>query len=451
MKSVYMFSPLPPVPSGIAAYTHAVAEALATQSGYDVHVVVDQPEVSVQGHYTVHSWREFLYRPLPPESVSIYQVGNSVHHHFVYPFVLTYPGLVVLHDLVLGHGRLQLFHAAHSPDELHAEIAYETDDRFATTVLRAFQSGYAWEHIPFFVPLHRTVIESAVSTAVHNPDTYRTLRMRYPDLHFTYIPMGLWETEPRIPSNNAAVRHAVRTALGIPPGSLLLGTFGLLTPHKGVATILTAMRILRALRYPVYLLLVGYRASGLDVAQLAQDEGVHAYVRIVYQADRRTYWQLLQSVDVCIALRAPPVGECSLSTLEMMAAGRPVIMNRHRFNVFFPEHTCIRINLSTGVDDLIEQVRKLYHRPEIRYRIGQHAQRYVRRYHNFNTTIACYHRWIEMYPHLLRQWRDRRTQFPQHAVPLTRRVHAQIRQRVNWLPDFLTQHIHRIMIGDPSR
>ena len=82
---VAFFSPLPPARSGIADYSAALLEELRKR--VDVEVFTSQP----QG-----------FRPSDFD-VTLYQIGNNVHHDFCYQTALEHPGVVVMHEANLHH------------------------------------------------------------------------------------------------------------------------------------------------------------------------------------------------------------------------------------------------------------------------------------------------------------------------------------------------------------
>jgi hypothetical protein len=82
---VAFFSPLPPTRSGIADYSAALLDEL--RKLVDVQVFSSKPET---------------FRPSDFD-VSLYQVGNNVHHDFCYEMALENPGVVVVHEANLHH------------------------------------------------------------------------------------------------------------------------------------------------------------------------------------------------------------------------------------------------------------------------------------------------------------------------------------------------------------
>ena len=93
MRRLAWFSPMPPSRTGVAAYSAEVVEALRGQ-----HLTIDV--------YPEDKAHDFLWKHLKqPYDLTVYQLGNSAHHDYMWPYLFRYPGLVVLHDARLHHAR----------------------------------------------------------------------------------------------------------------------------------------------------------------------------------------------------------------------------------------------------------------------------------------------------------------------------------------------------------
>src|SRR5215207_7812668 len=108
MPRLAWFSPMPPVRSGIASYSAEVVTHL--QHDYDIDVYVDVSGVGLApGEARIpapRSAHDFVWRHQKhPYDLAVYQVGNSSHHDFLWPYLFRYPGLAVLHDGHLHHAR----------------------------------------------------------------------------------------------------------------------------------------------------------------------------------------------------------------------------------------------------------------------------------------------------------------------------------------------------------
>ena len=121
---VAWFSPLPPVHSGIAAYSVDVLAGLRERHQLDLYVddpvwhaaggrlhAGAGPGIAPQaGPFGLPLYRAFdfpVQQDRAPYDLIVYQLGNAACHRFMWPYLLRWPGLVVLHDAALHHARAQ--------------------------------------------------------------------------------------------------------------------------------------------------------------------------------------------------------------------------------------------------------------------------------------------------------------------------------------------------------
>src|SRR5262249_54855480 len=79
---VSFFSPLPPSKSGIADYSQTLIAHLSGLADLKIFNAAGDPGQS---------------------GIALYQIGNNIHHDFVYETALRHPGVVVLHESNLHH------------------------------------------------------------------------------------------------------------------------------------------------------------------------------------------------------------------------------------------------------------------------------------------------------------------------------------------------------------
>jgi glycosyltransferase involved in cell wall biosynthesis len=317
------FTPLPPVRSGIAAYSAEILPRLAPDAAIDVFVdgpatpegtpapgpVAPRPPAGVAGLWSAHA---FLHRHrLDPYDLVVYQLGNAPCHDFMWPYLVRYPGLVVLHDLAVHHARARMLLARRRAADYRAEFAFnhpEVDPGVADFAVSGLDGApyYLW-------PMTRLVVATARAVAVHSAAVAEELREAYP----------------------AARVHRIRMGVGAPPAGLdpmpapgrpLIGAFGLVTPEKRIPVLLRAFASLARSRPEARLVLVGDRVPHYDAAAEAAALGVADRVTITGFVSDHDHDRWLARVDVCASLRWPTTRETSASWLRALAAGRPTIV-----------------------------------------------------------------------------------------------------------------------------
>src|SRR3954471_6223339 len=126
------FSPVPPIPSGLASCSADLVAALSSE--HDIDVYVDEPVArlgqAIPGFTRLpRSAHEFAWRHrLHPYDLTVYQLGNSSHHDFLWPYLFRYPGLSVLHDAHLHHARAAALLRTNRADDYRAEFAANHPD-----------------------------------------------------------------------------------------------------------------------------------------------------------------------------------------------------------------------------------------------------------------------------------------------------------------------------------
>src|SRR5215831_12858888 len=101
MKLAY-FSPMPPAKTGIATYSSHLVPALAKHCQITVFVGSDSGWNSPEIRLCDFKADPSLIKSLPHYHHIIYHIGNNPDFHLdIYKVLLHFPGIVVLHDLVL--------------------------------------------------------------------------------------------------------------------------------------------------------------------------------------------------------------------------------------------------------------------------------------------------------------------------------------------------------------
>jgi glycosyltransferase involved in cell wall biosynthesis len=326
------FSPVAPVRSGISAYTAELLPRLAEQHAIDVFVddSARAPEwtalrasgvkatqaagAGLTGAARVLSAHDFVTRQaLAPYDLVVYQLGNAGCHEFMWAYLLRYPGLVVLHDVVLHHSRARQLLRQGRDDDYAAEFAFshpDVDQRVAQIAVAGFagSSYYLW-------PLSRVPLAAARLAAVHEHAVAGLVRDAHPNVPLRVIPMGV-----RAPRTDA------RLAAGRPVGETLFACFGLVTEEKRIPQVLRAVASVRRAGRRVRLALVGPLASHYDVRAEVEKLGLGDAVTITGFVDDAALDAWLTAADVCLCLRWPTARETSASWLRCLASGKPTVI-----------------------------------------------------------------------------------------------------------------------------
>ena len=319
------FSPMPPVATGIARCSADLVGGL--RGDHDIDVFVDAAnlaQTSDSGQWPeLQSAHDFVWRHRKqPYDLIVYQIGNSSHHDYQWPYIFKYPGLAVLHDAHLHHARASCLLRTRRADDYRREFSGnhpEANPDLAELAVAGFDSHlhYAW-------PMTRLVVERSRRTAVHTKVMAERLRAESPAAHVDVIRLGhgvaLPEPEARARRNDA------RTRLGIPADAIVFGCYGGLTPDKRVPQILAAFAATRAYAPEAHLLLAGAIAQHYDVAADVRLLGLESCTTITGYLDKdEALTGAIAACDIALNLRWPTAREVSGPWLRCMALGKPTI------------------------------------------------------------------------------------------------------------------------------
>jgi glycosyltransferase involved in cell wall biosynthesis len=315
------FSPMPPVPSGIAVCSAALVGELGTRHDIDVYVHTTASAAKVRGR--VSSAHDFVWRHrLRPYDLTIYQLGNSSHHDYIWPYLFRYPGLTVLHDAHLHHARAAALLRTTRPADFRAEFAANQPDvsrDLAELAVAGFDSPLYYEW-----PMIRLVIAASRLTAVHSRPLVRQIQEGLPGANMTAIRLahGTALTDDEV----LRLRANVRGKYGIAQNAIVFGVCGGLTPDKRLPQILDALEAIVPYAPSAHALLAGAAPLHYDLAADVSRRRLESRVTITgYLPDEADLTACIAACDVSLNLRWPTAREVSGPWLRALAAGRPTI------------------------------------------------------------------------------------------------------------------------------
>jgi glycosyltransferase involved in cell wall biosynthesis len=409
------FSPMPPVRSGIAVCSEELVAALG--NAHHIDVFVDEPVARAAAPVTVgartagalplRSAHEFVWRRArEPYDLAIYQLGNSSHHDYVWPYLFRYPGLSVLHDARLHHARAAaLLRQGRKDDyrqEFAASVPYVTRDA-AELAIAGFDSAlhYEWSFTDLVVAASRV-------TAVHSRIVARTLMEAHPGASVEHVRLG--HGVPLTTPEAAELRRTARTRLGIPAEAVLFGCFGGLTPEKRIAQILAGFDAVLPYVPSARLLLAGPEAAHYDVRADISSRSLGERVTITgYVEGDEHLTGCIAACDVTLNLRWPTALEISGPWLRCLAAGSASIVIDLAHTADVPSldprtwtsgdasgapPVTVAVDIMDEEHSLRLAMRRLGTDPQLRASLGEAARRYWTAHHSPAGMVEDYQRAI---------------------------------------------------------
>ena len=411
------FSPMPPVATGIARCS---ADLLAVlRNDHEIDVFVDEanitraPALNLRPrtsdprlvHPAPRSAHDFIWQHRKhPYDVIVYQLGNSSHHDYQWPYLFRYPGLVVLHDAHLHHARASCLLRTKRTDDYRAELRANHPEANPSLAELAI-AGYD-NHLHYFSPMTKLVVERARLTAVHSPVIAERLRRESPNAVVESIRLGHGTAVSD--EEAATVGSAIRARHGIPAEALVFGCYGGLTPDKRIPQILGAFAATRAYVPSAHLLLAGALVEHYDLRADVDRLALQPCTTITgYLDSDDDLTAAIAACDVALNLRWPTAREVSGPWLRCLAAGRPTITVDASHLIDVPsldprtwlataDTPCtVAIDIVDEDHSLRLAMRRLATDAGLRRELGRAGRAYWTAHHSVDRMAGDYHRIIE--------------------------------------------------------
>ena len=400
---VAFFSPLPPSPSGVADYSRLLLDGLAAK--FPIEAYTSGAIDSTIG-VPCYSWKEFEQRQTAePRAIPVYQIGNSLHHDFIYSIAFRHAGVVVLHDLVLHHSRLAMYMKSPEVVEYRADMGNTTKRDRAMDKLSEYTSeveaSYPLEgsevaeiairmgggRLLYEYPLHELLVKANKMVLVHSAAARDKLLESCPESNVRVVRMGIAAPE-------GVSREEARQRLGLGK-KIILASFGLVTPEKRIPIALRSLRRLLNEGVDAQYILVGGTVPHYDAREEAEQLGIAEHVELTGRVEEQRFWLYAAAADLCLNLRYPTAGETSATLLRLFAAGRAVMVTDQVQALDFPDAVLARASLDGDEDGLFCDVLDLVRDPDRRRRLEREAREYIEAEHSPNAMFEDYARCLE--------------------------------------------------------
>lgn len=378
---VAMFSPLPPVPSGVSDYTLELVAHLAGK--LDISLVPDNyaPELP-PGLQKLPILSPGAFAVPNPSFLPVYHVGNSTYHEYVLNPIRINPGIVVLHETNL-HSLFFHITAARGRLGAYRQILLSEHGRAGAAAAAAVAAGKP-------PPIHELVINGpfvrgALAVVAHSRKACEALRAQHGETWVEWIPMG-------VQAHDAGDARASRKRLGLPDsGVFILGSFGHLIPKKRIHVALQAFARFVGHFPDARYLLVGESHNGYPESIIA-DLGLAEKAQVTGYVPPARFFDYLNAVDACVNLRYPDDGETSATLIRAMAAGKPVLYSEAGTAAEVPPEAAMAIPVGEGeIDALIDAMTRLAYDTRLRQLLGRNAHRHYLEYHRPELAASRYH------------------------------------------------------------
>jgi glycosyltransferase involved in cell wall biosynthesis len=411
-KHVAVWSSFPPLLCGIADYTSELLQALSELCKVEVFIDGDfLPATHLTQHFVVHHNSAFdrRHEQEPFDSV-IYQMGGSYFQEFMFERMQNHPGIVVLHDLLMGAGVTYMYHQRGRADFFARKII----GREPQTVVHKYEEifkdadqfpGGPVENLFDRYFLLKWIMDCSLAQIVHMQPAADELMDYYDNANVYAIEMGVVDPWSE---NLSGTSSAVKAQYGIAPSTFLIGIFGSVIPNKQIESCLKALRQLVDGKPDTLMIIVGHAPDmGFDylgtLKNLAADLNLRNHVRFMGRLPREDFDNLFLASDVILNLRYPSRKGMSATLIRTLAAGKPVAISDIPEWRFLPEEFCWRVKPGKWeVQSILEFLHKLATNKDHLKEVSQQARIYFETHNTVKLMAAQYLDVIEATANILK-------------------------------------------------
>lgn len=318
-------SPLPPERTGIADFCAELLPALSQY--YEIELIVDQEHVSPETAQYFPSPKDGNWLRQNAHKIDrvIYHFGNSPFHSHMFDLLKAVPGVVAIHDVFLSSVIRYDDDSGAKPKEWAKEMYLSHGYK---ALKERFQSQ-DWEIETFKYPCSGTVVQDALALIVHSKFSESVLTHWFGKsvAEKTRI-LPLARAIPKVLNSSAA-----RSRLGFQSDDYIVCSFGFLAPTKiNDRLLMSWIQSSLSKDNRCKLVFVGENhggAYGQDLIRFIKQNNLEDQVQITGFVSPKQFQDYLSAMDLAVQLRTNSRGETSAAVLDVMASGKPLIVNAH--------------------------------------------------------------------------------------------------------------------------
>ena len=402
MTRIAWFCPLPSSPPGIPCHRAALLAKL--QERYAIDRFVGTAPKRLQNAPTrTFSAYDFVWKHLrDPYDLTVYEIADSPRYDFVWPYLVRYPGLVVLHDERLHRSRARTLLAQGRDEDYRTEFRYNHPE--ANPDIPELGIARLMGPTSDLWPMRRVVVESSRILAAPNAWIAATLKTEAAHDRIEVIEPGAPEVLP-----SPGTRERMRARHNIAADAVVFAMFGPLTEVQRVDQVWSAVALLRHEVAPLHLLICG---EPDDVHRYTTRQlGITEHVTWVSGVEASDLSAALAAADVCVSLEWASGRQSMTRFVEWLASAKPVIVTDLADRVDIPaldprdwrlrplaiahgektdmpvEASCVSIDILDEHHSLRLAMSRLTGDPALRERLGQGAQQLWQRRFTFDRLV----------------------------------------------------------------
>jgi glycosyltransferase involved in cell wall biosynthesis len=387
-----VFTPLPPMPTGIGDYAAELLPHLAAH--YRCTVVIDDAAPEPHSPPGITLLRRAEYEAKEAQFAAdthLYMLGNNPDHIYLLPILARHPGVAVLHDPALHHLLDCATASLGDPDGYCAAIEadYGAPGRLLAEQWR--EHNLRDRQMLYEMPMLRHLLGPARHVIVHSRHAAQIALAQAPQTPLTIAPHQF--CPPSRPADGAAVR----TRLGIGAEEIVFLSLGFVSHIKRIDTAMRALARIASRLPPFRYVIAGeLRPDELDVARLARSLGLSRQVLTTGYVAEADFFAMIDLADVVINLRHPVGGETSGTLIRALGSGACVVVVDDGPFAEVADGAAIKLAWGPGFEGALgDTLLRLAISPAMRASIGARAAEVTAARHSPARTIAAYRHAID--------------------------------------------------------
>ena len=325
MARLAWFAPPPASHAGCVCHDSQLVTRL--EAGHTIEWFCGEKRPDSRRFSSAH---DFVWKHLhEPYDLTVYELADTTPYAFVWPYLVRYPGLVVLHDGRLHDSRGSSLLTQVRVDDYRAEFGYD-HPQTSTDVPRLAHAellGLTRE----LWPMRRVVVESSRLLLAPSPWVANELSQEASHDRIEVVEPGVRALEYPDGVDEETTSGRIRQQYGFTSDNIVLAAVGEVSHRSRIPQILSAFAQLNDQKGKVRLLLCGSPTADLDATEI----GLPEHVTRTGPLDRQDHLDHLVASDVCVSLQWPDRSDGVRTWLSAMAAGKPTVVAdlAHRVDV----------------------------------------------------------------------------------------------------------------------
>ncbi len=393
---IAFFTPLPPIESGISDYSEDIINELCRYCDIDVFIEDTYNATSVfPQNVVIYSHKAYPSRR-SQYADTVFQVGNSAYHFYMYQYIKEFSGTVVLHDYNMHGAFYHLAINKGNGNYLLYKNLIDTDlpaDK-AENYIQSLKNGSALPDI-YNMELNSYIADSADRIIVHSNYAKKKLLMKNIERNVTVIPLYAKILMP-------ADSRILKQKNGFSADTIIISAFGMIHETKRIIPIVKAFARLKKEHSNIHLLLSGKPSEDIKqkLEQAIVYDNLQNSVTVTGYIDIDKFNEYIDMTDICINLRYPYNGETSGSLMRILAKGKCVIVNDIGSFSEIPDNACIKLpsveqmGESCEPDEIYNTLKRLTENEQERNETGMNARKFAQEELDIKSVVEKYYNLI---------------------------------------------------------